>query len=103
MLENRDFEKMANYAIDSVVVDLPDWYGRHPTGAIAYSSDLCVCSDYCDSVEDYEEFFDLIKDNLHINVRFTVNMDMDALGDTVPFAEKVKEAFDKVNKERGIA
>ena len=62
-------------SIDTILIDIEDWGMHMPTGAIAYDSGKVVDSAYCDTVEEFREFFEKIKPRLYPIARLSFRVD----------------------------
>lgn len=91
--------------INRVVVDLVDWSHSYPTGSVAFYYDEPVASEWCDTVEEFKEFFEGIKPNLCEDAILEVRMDMtdlndsckhDSCTDIIGFALDIRAAFYEV-------
>lgn len=89
--------------IKEVFVDLRDWGRQYPTGAIAYDADRnCVDSEYCDTVEEFKEFFERNRSRIR-DAELTFSVNAEELENCLPVAFRIRSAFDAcIRKSRLI-
>jgi len=92
-------EAPAQLQATEVSVDLKDWARPYPTGAILYDENHSVIgSDYCESVEDFEDFLDINHSKISENAELSfVVSGEDIINDNlISLASDMKEAWDSM-------
>ena len=93
------YELLENYGVTKVMVDLTDWSRPYPTGAVAYSGDLVVASEYCETQEEFREFLDELKEGIAADTEIHVHMDMEDIEAVTPLVLQIRADFRKLREE----
>lgn len=87
------YKVVGDSEIDKIVIDLTEWGSPFPTGILAYSGDDVVASSYCESEDEFMEFFNENKEYFSSDCRFCMSADISDIESITPFLLNIREAI----------
>lgn len=88
--------------INCIVADLLDWGKPYPTGAVAYSGNDVIASEYCETPEEFREFFSEISARIEPETTLQFRLDADDIPGIMNELLLIKAAFERTLEEKEV-